>query len=178
LFDTKFLTIERKKMMMIFVEILALCGITHLFSGSYLLPLRARILNVLRGYAIAHPHGTGFWVGFIAYAAVVLCNTYAPGTNFMFPMAQTLAKTDGCVQLPLVFLLGGLIGIAFVVLNYILVAMYSVNLLLDAEVAKRQHMQRMVNMLKWSDEPVEQERSGGKQSSVPPKPTEMFGKRE
>jgi hypothetical protein len=62
----------------------------------------------------------GFLVGFHIYAAVALCATSDPGVKFMFPLAETLADTHGCVQWVLVVLLGGLISISVILVNHMI----------------------------------------------------------
>jgi len=83
----------------------------------------------------------GFWVGFIAYAAVVLCPS---DIEHSFPLVAAVAmNTNVYVQWALAFLLGGLIGLCVVLFNRIIELLYHASLLLAVEVNTR-HERRML----------------------------------
>ena len=124
------------------VEIMALCGITQIMMTSFLFkPLRTSMPMKWWRHTVSSPLCMGFWVGFIAYAAVVLCPS---DIEHSFPLVAAVAmNTNVYVQWALAFLLGGLIGLCVVLFNRIIELLYHASLLLAVEVNTR-HERRML----------------------------------
>ena len=131
--------------MMVLIEILALCGIAQIITASYLLaPLRATVPTAHLKYLVSCAQCTGFWVGFIVYAAVACCAIVAPETNFGFPLAEAVAGMHGCIRWGLVFLLGGLISICVILVNHVIETMHFCKMWFVFEIEEHQIARKLL----------------------------------
>ena len=123
---------------MIVVEILALCGITHVIMVSYhCSSVRAFIpTKSLRRMMKSSPC-IGFWVGILAYAAVALCAHFTHEVACPLPIAALVATAQGFTQWALVLLLGGLIGFCAVLANHLIELMLYARIWLINEIETR-----------------------------------------
>ena len=124
------------------VEILALCGITQMMMTSYLFkPLRTNMPTKWWKHTVSSPLCMGFWVGFIVYGVVALCQL---DIEHSFPLAAAVAtNTHVYVQWTLAFLLGGLVDLCVVLFNRIIELLYHASVLLAVEVSIR-HERRIL----------------------------------
>ena len=134
------------------IEILALCGVTQMIMTSFLFkPLRVSMPMKWWRHTVSSPLCMGFWVGFIAYAAVALCS---PGIEHSFPLAVAVATNPHVyVQWTLAVLLGGLVGLCVVLFNRIIELLYHASVLLAVEVNIRH--ERRILARKVFEEPEE-----------------------
>jgi hypothetical protein len=160
-YNRSILLLKPKKgtFMLFFVEILSLCGVCQMLTASALAPpLHALIPAKFRQYTVKSLRGMGFWVGFAVYALVALCATVAPNTVFLFPLAEIVANSGGCVRWIWVFVLAGLISICVIVVNHTLEILYYSKMWFVCEIERHKIAKRMLDK-EWAQMTRQQDRS-------------------
>jgi hypothetical protein len=133
--------------MLVFVEILSLCGICQMITASaHTPPLNAMIPAKFRQYTVKNLRGMGFWVGFTVYSLVAIRAAVEPGTVFLFPLAEIVANSSGCVQWVWVFVLAGLSSTSVIVFDQAMEILHFYKMWCVCEVDRHNIAKRMVEI--------------------------------